>query len=68
MNYSRQERIALADLFFEVGPDQPTLCDGWDTRDLAVHLMLREHRLDAVPGLCVRLFKGHTDMVSRRVE
>lgn len=68
MNYSRQERIALAELFFAVGPDQPTLCEGWNTRDLAVHLMLREHRLDAVPGMFVRLFKGHTDMVARRAE
>lgn len=36
------ERAALADAFVERGPDQPTLCEGWQTRDLLQHLVLRD--------------------------
>ncbi|MBN9610051.1 MAG: TIGR03085 family protein [Actinobacteria bacterium 69-20] len=37
-----RERAALADEFAERGPDEPTLCEGWNTRDLLQHLILRE--------------------------
>jgi uncharacterized protein (TIGR03085 family) len=36
------EREQLCDLFAEVGPGAPTLCDGWDTHHLAAHLVSRE--------------------------
>ena len=42
------ERADLCDLFRAVGPDAPTLCEGWTTRDLAAHLVVRERRPDAV--------------------
>jgi uncharacterized protein (TIGR03085 family) len=45
------ERKQLADLFDELGPDAPTLLDPWMTRDLAAHLVLREHDYLAAPGL-----------------
>ena len=38
----RSERTALCDLFVELGPDAPTLCEGWTTSDLAVHLITCE--------------------------
>ena len=38
MSLARTERAALADLFEQVGPDQPTLCEGWQTLDLLIHL------------------------------
>ncbi len=38
-----RERMELCDLLFELGPDAPTLCEGWTTSDLAAHLVLREH-------------------------
>jgi uncharacterized protein (TIGR03085 family) len=38
-----RERREICDLFLELGPDAPTLCDGWTTADLAAHLVLREH-------------------------
>ena len=38
-----RERMGLCDLFVELGPDAPTLCEGWTTADLAAHLVLREH-------------------------
>ena len=47
----RAERAAMCDTFEAVGPDAPTLCDGWLTADLAAHLIVREHRPDAMPGI-----------------
>jgi len=48
---SRAERHALCDLFLSVGPDAPTLCEGWRTADLAAHLVVRERQPLAGPGL-----------------
>jgi uncharacterized protein (TIGR03085 family) len=45
------ERARLGDLFEELGPDAPTLLVPWTTRDLAAHLVLREHDHLAGPGL-----------------
>lgn len=45
------ERAQLADLLDELGPDAPTLLGPWTTRDLAAHLVLREHDPLAAPGL-----------------
>jgi Mycothiol maleylpyruvate isomerase N-terminal domain len=45
------ERKQLADLFYELGPDAPTLLDPWTTRDLAAHLVLRQQNYLAAPGL-----------------
>lgn len=62
------ERRALCDLFIELGPDAPTLCEGWDTRDLAAHLWAREHRPDVGPGLVVGgPFARHTQKVEAKV-
>ncbi len=48
---ARAERQQLCDLLEEVGPDAPTLCEGWTTRDLAAHLVVREGRPDAALGI-----------------
>jgi uncharacterized protein (TIGR03085 family) len=45
------ERAALCDTLADVGPDAPTLCEGWLTLDLAAHLIAREARADAALGL-----------------
>lgn len=45
------ERRELCDLMDQVGPDAPTLCEGWTTRDLAAHLVVRESRPDAAGGI-----------------
>lgn len=58
-----QERRDLSDLFEEVGPDAPTLCEGWTTRDLAAHLVIRERRPDAIAGAVVKKLAGHTEKV-----
>jgi uncharacterized protein (TIGR03085 family) len=46
-----KERQALCDTLAETGPDAPTLDDGWLTADLAAHVLAREKRPDAAPGL-----------------
>ena len=46
-----RERQELCDLFDQLGPDAPTLCEGWTTADLAAHLAIREHDLLAAPGV-----------------
>jgi uncharacterized protein (TIGR03085 family) len=45
------ERAQLSDLFDELGPEAPTLLHPWTTRDLAAHLVLREHDVLAGAGL-----------------
>ena len=42
VTFARSERAALCDLLDEVGPHAPTLCEGWDTHDLAAHVWVRE--------------------------
>jgi len=59
------ERNALATLLDELGPDAPTLCEGWRTRDLAAHLVTRERRGDAALGIAVKPLAGHTASVQR---
>jgi uncharacterized protein (TIGR03085 family) len=50
-SFDALERQQLCDLFVELGPDAPTLIEPWSTRDLAAHLVLREHDSVAAPGL-----------------
>jgi uncharacterized protein (TIGR03085 family) len=38
-----RERSELCDLFLALGPEAPTLCEGWSTLDLAAHLVIREN-------------------------
>lgn len=66
MSLARAERAALVETMRALGPDVPTLCDGWTARDLAVHLILRERRLDATVGMFVSAFVGYTRSVERR--
>ena len=49
------------------GPDAPTLCAGWKTRDLAAHLVIREYRPDATPGIIIPFFAAHTEKVQNQV-
>jgi len=65
---AKSERLALADLLDELGPDAPTLCAGWDTRALAAHLVVRERRPDATPGVAVSALAGWTAAVQESYE
>jgi len=53
ISLAKSERAQLCDLLDRVGPDAPTLCEGWLARDLAAHLVLREGRPDAAPGIAI---------------
>jgi uncharacterized protein (TIGR03085 family) len=74
-----RERRELCDLLGDLGPDAPTLCEGWTTLDLAAHLVVRERRPTAAPGLLLggpftrlldraterELARGYTAVVER---
>jgi len=64
---AQEERKTLCDLFVAIGPDAPTLCEGWSTRDLAAHLVVRERRPDSGPGLVLPALADYTDKVRREV-
>ncbi|MET7424145.1 TIGR03085 family metal-binding protein [Dactylosporangium sp. NPDC005555] len=66
-SFARAERLALADTLLAAGPDAPTLCAGWATRDLAAHLVLRERRPDAAAGILVKPLQNHTKKVQDRL-
>ncbi len=67
MTAAQRERAALVETMRTVGPDAPTLCGDWTTRDLAAHLVVRERRLDATPGITIPALAGYTANVQRQV-
>jgi uncharacterized protein (TIGR03085 family) len=67
MTVAQQERAALVTTMRGVGPDQPTLCGDWTTRDLAAHLVVRERRIDAAPGILIPALADYTERVQKQV-
>ena len=65
MGFAAQERTALCDALAEVGPDAPTLCEGWTSHDLAAHVWVRENDPSAMPGLLVGAL---ADVTASRME
>ncbi|MFH8785587.1 TIGR03085 family metal-binding protein [Streptomyces roseoverticillatus] len=61
--HAQRERLLLADLLESAGPNAPTLCDGWRTRDLAAHVVVRERRSDAAAGLVFRPLAARLERV-----
>ncbi|MEB4211438.1 TIGR03085 family metal-binding protein [Mycobacterium sp. 94-17] len=66
-----RERLALCDLFDELGSAAPTLLDGWTAHDLAAHLVLRERDVVAgpclvLPGRVQRFAEGRRARLARR--
>jgi uncharacterized protein (TIGR03085 family) len=57
---AQRERAALIETMRAAGPDAPTLCGDWSTRDLAAHLILRERRPDAAAGILISKLAGYT--------
>lgn len=57
------ERHELCGVMDRLGPGAPTLCAGWTTRDLAAHLVLRERRVDALPGIRLARLASYTARV-----
>ncbi|KPI07212.1 Conserved hypothetical protein CHP03085 [Actinobacteria bacterium OK074] len=61
--HAKRERLLLADLLEATGPDAPTLCEGWTTRDLAAHVVVRERRADAAGGLLIKQLASRLERV-----
>ena len=65
-NHARTERLALCATLTRVGPQPPTLCEGWTARDLAAHLVVREQRPDVqVAQLAGRATSAQNTMAER---
>lgn len=67
-NLARIERTEFAQTLIEVGPDAPTLCTGWTTRDLAAHIVLRERRLDAAAGIALSFMGKYMESVRQQIK
>lgn len=57
------ERRALASTLTDVGPEAPTLDEGWDARDLLVHLLMRERKPAAMLGKLFTAVAGPAEKV-----
>lgn len=53
MTWHTLERHELAQALTDAGPHAPTLCEGWQARHLAAHVVLRENSLLVPAGLAV---------------
>ena len=65
--HAQSERLLLCDDLDRLGPDAPTLCEGWDTGVLAAHLFVREHRPDLALGAYLPFLSGRLDRELRRM-
>ncbi|MFJ9349623.1 TIGR03085 family metal-binding protein [Streptomyces sp. NPDC101237] len=62
--FAKRERLLLADLLETAGPEAPTLCEGWATRDLAAHVVVRERRPDAAGGALLKQLAPRLERVT----
>ena len=60
-----REREEMASLAERLGPDAPTLCEGWTVRDLVAHLVERESGSPAALGVALPAVRGYLE--DRRV-
>ena len=60
-----REREEMASLAEQLGPEAPTLCEGWTVRDLVAHLVERESGSPAAFGVAVPAVRGYLE--DRRV-
>ena len=63
---AQRERAELCDLLEELGPDAPTLDEGWTTADLAAHLVVRERDPRTGPGIVLR--RGRAAALTARLQ
>ncbi|CAM3057490.1 TIGR03085 family metal-binding protein [Skermania piniformis] len=66
MSYAQRERLAMVATMAAAGADAPTLCAGWTVRDLAAHVVIRERRPDAAPGILLSALASYTERVRQR--
>ena len=67
MRVAPTERAALAMLLAQIGPDKPTLCEGWTTRDLAAHLVARATRADVAGGIAIKALAAPLARVQAKI-
>ncbi|MYM19221.1 TIGR03085 family protein [Brevibacterium sp. 5221] len=65
-NFARSERLALAAELRSAGPDAPTLCEGWDAKDLAIHIVIRDRYPLSLPGNAFPQFADKVPWLSER--
>lgn len=66
---ARAERATICDLFDQLGPDHPTLCEGWTNAHLAAHLVVREHNPLAGLGIVAApLHRLHDGAIERSMD
>jgi uncharacterized protein (TIGR03085 family) len=66
--FARKERQALCETARSVGPQAPTLCEGWDVKDLICHLLVRERSLVSAAGIVIPALSGLTDKEMARLK
>jgi len=69
MNQSiaKSERSGIAETLLKVGPDSATLCSGWTSFDLLIHLILREKRPDAAFGENIPFLKDKSQKLKAAI-
>lgn len=65
--HAKSERLLLCEELDRLGPDRPTLCEGWQTRDLAAHIAVRDGRPDLSLGRVVPFLSGHLEREQRKI-
>lgn len=65
---AKEERATLASALRRVGPDAPTLCEGWDASDLAAHIVTRDARPDAMVGKSLPFVGGKAKKAIEQIE
>lgn len=58
------ERTEMVRVLRDAGPLAPTLCEGWETRHMAAHLLLRESKPTAAAGIAVPFLASRTDRLT----
>ncbi len=73
MTLAQRHRQALCDTATGAGPEAPTLCEGWQVKDLLAHLIVRESRPDAalamaLPALSAYATSVHAELAAAPLE
>ncbi len=58
--FAHVERQGICDLALAVGPEAPTLCEGWTVIDLISHLVIRERDPIGAAGIFLPVFSHST--------
>lgn len=61
------ERTALLESLQEAGPQAPTLCEGWESRHLLAHLLLRESKPLVAAGVLGGPLGARTDRLTNQL-